>query len=134
MAKFKPGESGNPQGRPAGQTPGAKIRAAIEKESSEILAAVIIAAKNGDMAAARMLMDRIVPPLKPTTAAVQLPGTISQSLAAQGASVISATLSGSLPPDSAQQLLSALAAQARITEVTELVSRIEALEQAHGRA
>jgi hypothetical protein len=35
--KFKKGTSGNPAGRMAGQTPGAKLRKAIEEQADSIL-------------------------------------------------------------------------------------------------
>ncbi|MGH8549772.1 MAG: DUF5681 domain-containing protein [Methylococcales bacterium] len=56
--KFKKGTSGNLHGRPKGKTPGAKIRAAIEKHADDILQAVIAAAIAGDMVAAKILVDR----------------------------------------------------------------------------
>jgi hypothetical protein len=64
-SKFKPGRSGNVAGRPAGKTPGAKIRKAIEAQADGILKSVIDAAVSGDMQACKMLLDRITPTLKP---------------------------------------------------------------------
>ena len=64
-SQFKKGISGNPAGRPAGKTPGAKLRKAIESKATDILQSVINAAIDGDMVACKMLLDRITPTLKP---------------------------------------------------------------------
>lgn len=124
--KFEKGKSGNPRGRPPGKTPGAKIRAAIGKRSDEILQSVIDAAVDGDMQAAKMLLDRITPPLKPQAVSIALPN--HSALADQGAEIIKSTLSGKIPPDIGGQLIAALSSQAKIVEIDELTRRIEALE------
>ena len=62
--KFKPGVSGNPKGREAGKTPGAQLRKAIEARADDIYSLSLIAAVCGDMAACKMLLDRITPTLK----------------------------------------------------------------------
>ena len=126
-SKFKKGTSGNPAGRPAGKTPGAKIRRAIETHAYNILQSVIDAAVSGDMTACKMLLDRITPTLKPIAMPINLP--VNGTLAEQGGEVIRASLSGQIPPDIGSQLITALAAQSKIIEIDELTKRIEALEQ-----
>ncbi|MGZ8910684.1 MAG: DUF5681 domain-containing protein [Methylococcaceae bacterium] len=126
---FKPGKSGNPAGRRPGQTPGAKIRKAIEERKDEIVQSVIEAAIAGDMQACKMLLDRITPPLKPVAAQIALSVPEGAGLSEQGAVVITAALSGQIPPDIGSQLITALAAQSRIIEIDDLTKRIEALEQ-----
>ncbi|MCI0654451.1 MAG: DUF5681 domain-containing protein [Methylococcaceae bacterium] len=123
---FKKGQSGNPKGREPGKTPGAKIRAAIEKRANDILQSVINAAVGGDMQAAKMLLDRITPPLKPQAVPVTLMS--HNALADQGKEIINATLSGQIPPDIGSQLITALSSQAKIAEFDELTRRIEILE------
>jgi mevalonate kinase len=125
---FKPGQSGNPAGRKPGQTPGAKIRAAIEKRKDDILQAVIDAAIAGDMQACKMLLDRITPPLKPVAAQIALPVPDGAGLADQGAVVVTAALTGQIPPDIGSQLITALAAQSKIIEMQEMAERLERIE------
>ncbi|MBL1264525.1 DUF5681 domain-containing protein [Methylomicrobium sp. RS1] len=127
--RFKSGISGNPAGRPAGKTPGAQIRKAIEKRKDEILQAVIEAAIAGDMQACTMLLDRITPPLKPVAAQIALSVPDGAGLSEQGAAVVTAALSGQIPPDIGSQLITALAAQSKIIEIDQLIKRVEALEQ-----
>lgn len=50
------------------------------------------------------------------------------TLAEQGAAVVNAALSGTIPPDIGAQLITALSNQAKIVEIDELVKRVEALE------
>lgn len=125
---FQKGASGNPSGRPVGQTPGAQLRKAIEERSTEILQSVIDAAVGGDMTACKMLLDRITPPLKPVAPQVTISLSKNAGLAEQGAAVIQAAFTGAISPDLSANLLAALSSQARIIEADELIRRIEVLE------
>jgi hypothetical protein len=125
-SKFKKGVSGNPSGRPAGKTPGAKLRKAIEAQADSILKSVIDAAVSGDMQACKMLLDRITPTLKPQAMPICLP--VNGSLAERGGEIIKATMAGQIPPDIGSQLITALANQSKIVEIDELIKRIEILE------
>ncbi|MGZ8942631.1 MAG: DUF5681 domain-containing protein [Methylobacter sp.] len=124
--KFKPGQSGNPKGREPGKTPAAKLRKAIAEAMPKILAQLVEQAKSGDVAAAKVLIDRVCPPLKPQALPISL--QVNVSLAEQGNEIIRATMAGQIPPDIGSQLITALAAQSKIIEIDELTKRIEALE------
>ena len=65
MAKYLPGQSGNPSGRPKGTGSVAKLREAIQEEMPEIIDTVVSAAKAGDISAAKILIDKVIPTLKP---------------------------------------------------------------------
>jgi hypothetical protein len=124
--KFKPGQTGNPKGRPKGKTPATLLRKSIAEAMPEIILTLIDSAKAGDVSAAKVLLDRVCPVLKPQAMPISLP--VNGSLSEQGGEVIRATMSGQIPPDIGSQLITALANQARIIEVNELQRRIEALE------
>ena len=126
MPRFKPGQSGNPHGRPPGTGLSARLRESIRDDLPEVLEAIVRAAKDGDMAAARILLDRIIPTLKP----VDMPLVVDRQkgLAEQGRSVLDAVSAGQVTPDQADRLLSAISKQARVVEMDELVRRVEALE------
>ena len=123
---YKKGESGNPKGRVPGSTPGVKLRKAVELQSDAILKTVIDAALSGDLLACKMLLDRILPVLKPQALEVKL--RCDETLTLQGNTILNATLSGQIPPDIGSQLITALAGQARIVEIDDLLERIKLLE------
>lgn len=127
MSRFHPGQSGNPAGRPKGKPlKSTELRKAIELRADEILQSVINAAVQGDMTACKMLLDRIIPTLKAYAMPINIPK--QNSLTGQADEIVTAVMSGQIPPDIASQLLSALAHQLRIVEIDELSKRVEALE------
>ena len=128
--KFKPGQSGNPKGRPKNKTPATLLRKSIVDDMPDIILKLIEQAKNGDTAAAKILLDRCVPTLKPQAIAVNLP--VNGTLAEQGGEIIKATLSGQISPDIGAQLISALTSQSKIIEIDDLTKRIEILEANNG--
>ncbi|MGH8477128.1 MAG: DUF5681 domain-containing protein [Methylococcales bacterium] len=124
---FIAGKSGNPKGRPRADINAATIRKAIGHEADAIVSAVINAAKGGDMAAAKILLDRICPQLKPGSEpiTVKLSG---DTLTERATSVLDAVRHGALAPGDARELLHALTSVARICEFDDLRRRVEALE------
>ena len=55
---WKPGQSGNPKGRPKGSGDVAQIRSAIATRIPELLEAMMRRALDGDVGAARLLLER----------------------------------------------------------------------------
>jgi thioredoxin-like negative regulator of GroEL len=127
---FKKGQpSPNPQGRPKGSGLSGKIRKAIESEQQEILQAVIDKAKSGDISAAKILLDRVCPSLKPETQQVALPQLSHGSLTERATEVLNAVASGQLSPDAASQLISSISTLAKVVEMDEVINRLNSLEQ-----
>ncbi|CAB4816835.1 unannotated protein [freshwater metagenome] len=125
--KFKAGVSGNPKGRPKDRTPATLLRKSIINDMPEIILKLVEQAKNGDTAAAKILLDRCCPTLKPQALAISLP--INGSLAEQGGEIIRATLSGHIPPDIGAQLVTALSNQGKLVELQELTQRLDKIEK-----
>jgi hypothetical protein len=123
------GKSGNPKGRaPKVHATADKLRAALADDLPDIIKGVVDAAKGGDMQAARIILDRALPPLK----AAELPAPIAGlkgNLTEQGAAILSAMASGALAPGQGAQLLAALASQAKLLEADELTRRLTELEK-----
>ena len=126
--RWKPGQTGNPNGRPPGQSEITKLRKSIMSDAPEILARLVDAAKAGDVQAARLILERVLPPIKPMEQAVELQMSDSGTLTEQGRAVLMAVAAGELAPGQGAALLASLGTLAKLTEVDELERRIEALE------
>ena len=124
---FKKGQSVNPAGRSPGSTPATKLKKIIADNMPEILASLIEQAKSGDTSAAKALMDKVIPSLK--SQAVPISISAEDSLSNQGQVVISATLSGSIPPDIGATLITALSNQAKLVEMEEMSQRLARIEK-----
>ncbi len=129
--RWKKGESGNPAGRKPGNDKLAQLRAGIAARVPALLEQLMTQALEGDTQAARLLLERVLPPLKPKeeTTPLALP---DGTLLARGEAVLSAVADGELAPGQGAVLMGAIGALARITEVDSLTKRIEALEAQHG--
>lgn len=125
--RWQPGQSGNPNGKPRGLTLAGKLREAVGKDFNDIAAAVIKAAKGGDMQAASLLLSRTCPPVRPIQEPIHLdmPG---QTLTEKAGAILDAVSRGELAPMDGKALLDGLGQLAKITEIDELTRRIEALE------
>ena len=132
-AAWKPGQSGNPKGRPPGVGEIGKMRAAIAGNVPAILESLTTAALAGDVQAARLLLERALPPIKPVEQSqpLSLPdGTLTE----QGRAVLASVAAGELAPGQGAALLGAIGTLARVAEIDELARRIEVLEENHGNA
>lgn len=124
---FRKGQSGNPAGRKPGTvTTPTKIRQQIDAAFPNILQKVIEQAENGDMTAAKILIDRICPTLKPQSIPIRI--NIGGNLSETGGNILDATLSGQISPDTGAALISALSHQVKILEADEILRRLAALE------
>ena len=127
---WQPGRSGNPAGRKPGTGKVGKLREAIAADLPEIIRNLVQQAKGGDTAAARLLIERVLPALKP----IELPAPVAlggASLTEQGQAVITAAGAGDLTPGQAAQLLAGLGSLAKLIETDELAARVAALEKRH---
>lgn len=127
--RFKKGVSGNPSGRPVGtKNHSTLLRESLEGKGKAIASVVVDAAMNGDMTAAKLILERVMPPLRPTDAPIQINLPQDQGLAGSSWAILQAAADGDLAPDTAAKLIASVSQLARITEIDELQHRIEALE------
>ena len=129
-SKWKPGQSGNPKGRAPGSAKVAPLRAAIAGHVPGVINKLLDLALEGDTQAARLLLERVIPPLKAQepTQALALP---DGSLSDQGRAVLAAVAAGELAPGTGAALVAAVGQLARVVEIDELARRIERLEGQH---
>ena len=133
--KFQPGQSGNPAGRPTGARH--KTTLAIENlldgEAEDLTRKVIEKAKEGDMVALKLCLDRIAPVRKGRPVPLNLPEIESAAdLGNAGAAVGKALTEGELSPEEAVSVMSMLDGMKKLYETTELEQRITALELSRG--
>ena len=125
---FKPGESGNPTGRPKGiQDRRTRLRGLLEPHTTALVDKAVELALAGDVAAIKLCMDRLIPTVRPQELPVrfQCSGKTPSEMANN---VIAAASAGELAPDDASKILNALTGLIRIREVDELDKRVRALE------
>jgi len=125
--KFAPGNKASP-GRPPGRGAVAEMREALAADLGGIINTVKARALAGDMQAARIILDRLVPSLRPVEMPAVLTLPAGATLAGQAQAVVNAAAAGELVPSQAAQIVTALGGVAKIIEATELLKRIEALE------
>ncbi len=126
--RWQPGQSGNPGGRKPGTGSLQQLRAQVELLLPEIIQVLATKARDGDIGAARLLLERVMPALKPVEGpqALQISG---DDLSSQAKSIFALAASGEVSVGSATQLVSALSTVAKLIEVDELLRRVDALEK-----
>ena len=105
--RFKPGHSGNPNGRPKGSLNATTLaaQALLDGEAEILTRKAIELAKGGDLAALRLCIDRLVPPRKDSPVSFDLPKIESARDAANAISaVLTAVSTGDLTPAEASDV------------------------------
>lgn len=129
---WKPGQSGNPAGKPKGATNHATrmVTALMEEGAREIAQTVVDQAKEGNLMAARLVLDRLAPPVRERSIELDLPDTgTAAGIAEAQQTVLQAVGRGELTPGEGQVLAGILEARRKALETDELIARIKALEE-----
>lgn len=127
---FAKGTSGNPRGRPRSEA--VEVRRKLMEYADDVIQRVIESAQQGDMTACRLILDRIVPALKPSAAVTVLDIPDDTTMTDAAKAIMRSAAEGSLPPDIAAQLIAALGNVAKVAEIDEIERRLTELEEAHG--
>jgi len=126
--RFKPGQSGNPAGRPKGSGLVGQLRQQLSDAAPDIVAKLIESAKAGDSTAMRVVLEKLIPNQKPQLPplAISIP---DGSLLERANAVLDAAINGDISPDQAAAIISMGNEIARLKEYEELEKRLIALEQ-----
>jgi hypothetical protein len=102
----------------------------MQDDAREVVAAVVAAAKGGDMAAAKLILDRIAPPRKGGPIRFALPEIHSVAdLTTAMSGVTEALAAGYLSPEEASAVSAAVETVRRCFELTTVETRLRALEE-----
>jgi hypothetical protein len=130
---FKPGQSGNPDGRPKGARNRATVAAErlLDGEADKLTRKAIELAKEGDTTALRLCIERILPARKDRPVSFDMPRieTVADSVKA-AAAIASAVADGELTPMEAAELSRVVDGYTRAVETVDLAARLTRLEQA----
>ncbi|HEY7663621.1 MAG TPA: DUF5681 domain-containing protein [Xanthobacteraceae bacterium] len=133
---FQKGQSGNPAGRPRGSRNRSALllENVLAGDAEAIARRAIDMAKDGDVAAIRMCMDRLLPPRRSDAVAFELPplDTAADTVAASAA-IVAAVAAGDLTPSEASDLAKVIDVYVRALEAAEFEQRLTKLEAAAGR-
>jgi hypothetical protein len=129
LARFTKGQSGNPAGKPKGaKDRRTELRELLAPYAKSLITKAVELARAGDAAALRLCLERIIAPIRAKDECVDL-GLRGENMTDNGRHILEASLSGRITPTEATILMQALSAQARIVQMEELATRLEALEQ-----
>ena len=125
--RFTKGNKASP-GRPPGRGIVAELRDKLAQDVDKVIGILREQELAGDPQAIRILLDRVLPSLRPIEMPTPLylpPGNLAQ----QAHAVVQAVAAGDIAPSQAAQIIGALGGVAKIVETTDLLDRIAKLEE-----
>jgi hypothetical protein len=131
--RFVKGVSGNPRGCPRGSRHRATLaaEALLEGEAEKLTRKAVEKALEGDSAALRLCLERILPARKDRSVMVDLPPIeTAKDLVAAASALAQAATIGAITPSEAADLSRLVANTAQAIEVAELEERIRKIEEA----
>ena len=132
VSKFRPGKSGNPNGRPQGSRNKATlaVEALLDGQSEALTQKAVEMALTGDMQALKLCLERICPPRKdrPVTFALSEMSSSKDAVNAM-AGILEAVAAGEITPDEANRIAGIIEVYRKTLETTELETRLQALEK-----
>lgn len=130
MSKFKPGQSGNPDGRPKGLRDHRTVFLDALKEAGsneeEFARSLVDKAREGNSTAIQVCAERLWKRQKPTLPRVQVPE--GKDSAEQAQWITQAVVSGEISADHGAAMVAMLRGAAELTELADIRARLEALE------
>lgn len=131
--RFVKGVSGNPQGRPKGARHKATIAAEmlLDGQAEALTQKAIEKALEGDTAAMRLCLERMLPARKDRPVSFTLPPIDSvQDAANASGALLQAVAEGEITPSEAGEITKIIETHIRILEVSEIEQRLRKLEEA----
>jgi hypothetical protein len=134
--KWKKGQSGNPAGKPPGSRH--KVTLAVERlldgEGEELTRKAIELAKEGDLTALKLCLERICPPRKSRPISIDLPDVkTSEGVSLAQTSVVQAVGEGEITHEEGQVLSNILESRRKSIESEDHERRLYELESRMGK-
>lgn len=131
MARYTKGQTGNKAGRPKGSPDWrSKLRTQIEEAAPDLIKQLLVQAKGGDTQAIKLLLDKVLPNVKPETLPVPIPFFgVNINPADAILDVINQMTKGGLSLESSEALISAISALVKVREAGEIEKRVMTLEE-----
>ena len=128
--RFIKGNKASP-GRPPGRGVVADLRDKLSHDVDKVIEVLRDQAIAGDPQSIRILLDKVLPSLRPIEISTPL-SLPDGSFTDQGRAVLAAIASGDLAPGQGSQLLAAIGTLSKVSEIDELTKRVSQLEKKYG--
>ncbi len=130
MAKFLPGQSGNPSGKPKGaKDKRVALREMLQPHAKALMDVAVGMAKLGDTAALKLCLDRILAPIREERIYVTVPKISGpDDCTTAQAAVLNAVACGEMLPSEGQVLSGLIEAQRRAYETTTLAKQLQDIQ------
>jgi hypothetical protein len=129
---FEPGQSGNPSGRPKGarNKTTVAVETLLDNEAEALTRKVVAMALEGNIAALKLCIERLLPPRRDRAIEFNLPKieSAADAVAASGA-VLESCAAGILSPSEAADVMGLIKTHLHAIELTQIESGMATLEK-----
>jgi Family of unknown function (DUF5681) len=127
--RFKPGQSGNPRGKPRGPNYATKFMESLKKgDSQAIIQAMVEKARNGSVAAAELILSRLMPVPTGRRVSFEWPeGLDSESIGKAFDAIMVGVGAGQITPDEGLQIANIMKLKAQIMDTDQIQKEIAEL-------
>lgn len=128
---FKPGESGNPTGRPKGIIDKrTELSRLLQPHARGLVTKAVDLALAGDIQALRLCLERLIPRARDETITLITDEDLTKesALLSVGSTVLQAVMKGELTPEQGKAFVAILEAQRKAIETAELAARVQEIE------
>lgn len=129
--RFRPGQSGNPQGRPKGSKNKVTLLAQtlLEGQAEALVQKLISKALSGNLTALRLCIERLLPPSRNHPVKFTLPNKIdAEGLVKTSALLLRHVAQGKLTPEEASRVSGLIEVHRNTLELEDIEKRLQALE------